>query len=51
MLLWPFFGHLGALSDLRVVLKSPLRTVPAIGWHIQLASFVFLERNLEKDTE
>lgn len=49
MLLWPLFGNYGVLPELKIVLKSPLRKIPAIGWHIQLAKFIFLERNLEKD--
>ena len=51
MLLWPFFGECGVLRDLRIVLKAPLRKIPAIGWHIQLANFIFLERDLSKDRE
>ena len=51
MLLWPYFAHLGVLPDLKIVLKAPLRKIPAIGWHIQLANFIFLERDLVKDKQ
>lgn len=51
MLLWPWFSECGKLGDLRIVLKAPLRKIPAIGWHIQLANFIFLERDLSKDRE
>ncbi len=51
MLLWPLFSECGNLADLKIVLKAPLRKIPAIGWHIQLANFIFLERDLSKDRE
>ncbi len=49
LFLWPFFHQIDSLAQLRIVLKSPLKKVPFIGWCMQILQFIFLERNRSDD--
>jgi 1-acyl-sn-glycerol-3-phosphate acyltransferase len=46
---WPLMVHYGRLSNLHIVLKAGLRNLPYVGWVVQLARHVFLERRWEAD--
>ena len=57
MFLWSLFRRLGkgprscvgALSTLKIVLKEPLKHLPAFGWAMQFFLFLFLHREWERD--
>lgn len=51
MWIWPMLYHYGRLRNLKIVLKSPLKWVPGMGWACQQAAFMFLNRHWDLDRE
>lgn len=52
MYFWSYFTLLDMPSSFQIFLKKDLKNVPIIGWCMQVAMFVFLDRgNKEKDLE
>lgn len=46
---WYYANALGLVSELRLILKESLRSVPVYGWAMQLLQYIFLTRNREHD--
>ena len=50
MILWCLFAHTPSLlSNLKIVLKEPLRRIPMFGWAMQHFRFLFLRRDAAVD--
>ncbi|DBA00298.1 TPA: hypothetical protein N0F65_001493 [Lagenidium giganteum] len=51
MLLWSLALRTGSLSQLKIILKAPLKKAPIFGWAMQHFLFIFLRRNWAEDQE
>lgn len=49
MYLLAAFEQLGLLSQLKIVLKSPLKRMPIFGWGMQMLEFLFISRSRQAD--
>ena len=46
---WCYSSYFNLNSNLRVILKESLRSVPLFGWGMQIMMYIFLSRKKEKD--
>ncbi|CAK8686602.1 lysocardiolipin acyltransferase 1-like [Clavelina lepadiformis] len=51
MFFFPVVFHLKILNRQKIALKSALKRVPGIGWAMQVAAYIFLDRNWETDQD
>ena len=49
--IWMLHSRFRILEQLKIVLKAPLKHIPGLGWAIQHAGYLFLERAWEQDKE
>lgn len=51
MYFWCFLIRYGNIRHLKIILKSPLKKPPGLGWAIQHFGFIFLNRKWEEDEQ